>query len=254
MAVSGSWDPILRPGYFEVNVSVDMDWRRRGLGKKLYAEVVKFCSEHQAVALQTMIGETQHEGIAWAERRGFTKELHTFTSELDLSRFQPNVLMDSPSTAEANGFRFTSLAGYPQDDESFRRFADFYWDLVLDVPGMEEKPRPSFEEMKRVFLDAAIWDPEGVILCLDGHQWAAMSFVIKRSADVYYHNLTGVHRDYRGRGLALAIKLKAAAYAKQQGAKSILTHNDSTNARMLTVNQKMGYERKPGLYQLVNKM
>jgi len=93
-----------------------------------------------------------------------------------------------------------------------------------------------------------------VILAVDGHHWAAMSFMIKRSDDVYYNNLTGVHRDYRGRGLALAVKLKGIEYAKRRGAKSVLTHNDSTNERMLAVNRKMGYESKPGMFLLVKQL
>ena len=74
-----------------------------------------------------------------------------------------------------------------------------------------------------------------------------MSLIIKESNEVYYNSLTGVHRDYRGKGLALAVKLKAIDYAKQKGAKFIRTHNDSNNMPMLNVNQKLGYEKMPGL-------
>jgi GNAT superfamily N-acetyltransferase len=172
--------------YFEISVQVDQDWRKKGIGTRLYEEITTFASEQKANALQAPIRETQSHDIEWAERRGFIKTSYTFASELSLPQFDPNSFNASITAAESTGLRFISLEGYPQDDESFKRFVDFYWNLALDSPGMEGKPRPSFEEMKRIFAESGIWDPEGVILAVDGHHWAAMSFMIKRSDDVYY--------------------------------------------------------------------
>lgn len=149
MAVTGPWDPILRQGYFEISVQVAPDWRKKGIGTRLYEEITTFASEQKAIALQAPIRETQSHDIEWAERRGFIKTLHTFASELSLPQFDPNSFNASITAAESTGLRFISLEGYPQDDESFKRFVDFYWNLALDSPGMEGKPRPSFEEMKR---------------------------------------------------------------------------------------------------------
>ena len=36
LAVTGPWDPILRPGYFEISVKVAQNWRKQGIGSKLF--------------------------------------------------------------------------------------------------------------------------------------------------------------------------------------------------------------------------
>jgi RimJ/RimL family protein N-acetyltransferase len=65
-----------------------------------------------------------------------------------------------------------------------------------------------------------------------------------------YNGFTAVSREYRGRGLALAAKIKSMAFAKQQGAAYIRTNNHATNERMLAVNRKLGYQPEPGVYHI----
>lgn len=45
-----------------------------------------------------------------------------------------------------------------------------------------------------------------------------------------YHEYTGVGRDYRGRKIALALKMKTILLAKQRNAAYIRTDNESTNS------------------------
>jgi GNAT superfamily N-acetyltransferase len=63
--------------------------------------------------------------------------------------------------------------------------------------------------------------------------------------------ITGVDRPYRGRGLALALKLRTIRLARRYGAAYIRTHNDSENAPMLALNRKLGYQPEPGLQLFV---
>jgi RimJ/RimL family protein N-acetyltransferase len=59
-----------------------------------------------------------------------------------------------------------------------------------------------------------------------------------------------VLRSHRGRKIAQALKVLAARYARQAGVRRISTHNDSLNAPILRINQKMGYQPQPGKYLL----
>ena len=54
--------------------------------------------------------------------------------------------------------------------------------------------------------------------------------------------MTGTRRAYRGRGLALAVKLASIEWAAANGITRMLTFNDATNAPMLAVNRRLGYE------------
>jgi GNAT superfamily N-acetyltransferase len=66
-----------------------------------------------------------------------------------------------------------------------------------------------------------------------------------------YNAFTGVLREYRGRGLAQALKLQTILLAKREGVRYVRTNNDSKNAPMLAVNRKLGYMPEPGYYELL---
>jgi GNAT superfamily N-acetyltransferase len=249
LAVSGPWDPILQPGYFEISINVERECRKQGIGNKIYQELEQFAIKHQAIALQGSVRESSPEDLAWTDKRGFRIEQHTFESSLDLSNFNPRAFDDVLSLH--SGLYFSSFSNFPQNDEWFERFVKFWWELAKDAPGMEGKPRPKLEQMKKLFENV---EPEGSILIVDGEKWVALSLVIRETENIYYNNLTGVCRPYRGNGLSLAAKVKVAEFAKDQGAKYLRTHNDSNNEPILAVNRRMGYESKPGMYTLTRSM
>src|SRR5205085_2500645 len=59
--------------------------------------------------------------------------------------------------------------------------------------------------------------------------------------------ITAIHAEYRGRGIALALKLKTIAYAQQHGFHEIRTAVESNNPSMLAINAKLGFVQGPGL-------
>ena len=69
-----------------------------------------------------------------------------------------------------------------------------------------------------------------------------------------YNMMTGVDPAYRGRRIALALKLLTIRLARQYAADYIRTNNDSDNAPMLAINRKLGYQPVPGLYWLTKKL
>ncbi|ALX48462.1 hypothetical protein AOX59_07470 [Lentibacillus amyloliquefaciens] len=248
MFVMGAWDPVLKPGYAEVTINVDSKWQSHGIGSRMLDEIEILAERHGADSLQTSIKDTDERSLDWAKKRGFSITSQTFESQLSITEFDTSQFDASFKALNSAGIRFTSLAEYPQDEVSHNRFWNFWRELVSDIPGMADQPLPDNDRMNQLTQDV---DKNGFILAVDGHQWIALSMIIKETDTTYYNSMTGVSRKYRGSGLAQAIKVKAIDYALQNGATYIRTHNDSKNAPMLSLNEKLGYRQKPGQFSLV---
>jgi ribosomal protein S18 acetylase RimI-like enzyme len=66
------------------------------------------------------------------------------------------------------------------------------------------------------------------------------------ATEVTQQGVTAVHPDYRGRGIARALKLRTLEYARQHVYREIRTQMDETNAPMLHVNQAIGFVKHDG--------
>ena len=62
--------------------------------------------------------------------------------------------------------------------------------------------------------------------------------------------MTGVLREHRGYGLAVALKVRVIKLAHASGIRELHTNNASTNAGILAVNARLGYVREATQIQL----
>ena len=65
---------------------------------------------------------------------------------------------------------------------------------------------------------------------------------------------TCCHPDHRGRGIARAVKLQSLAQAVALSVPYVYTDNDSENAPMLHINERLGYGPRPGLIGLLKRV
>jgi GNAT superfamily N-acetyltransferase len=89
--------------------------------------------------------------------------------------------------------------------------------------------------------------PEAFFIAKAGDSYVGQSNLIRSEelSDVLYTEFTGVRREHRGRGIAMALKLRAIDYAKRHGYREIRTWNSSLNAPMLGINVKLGFVKQP---------
>ena len=60
------------------------------------------------------------------------------------------------------------------------------------------------------------------------------------------HDMTGVKRAFRGRGIASALKRAEIAWAKREGFRTLETFNNEENAPIRALNEKHGYRPAVG--------
>jgi GNAT superfamily N-acetyltransferase len=71
---------------------------------------------------------------------------------------------------------------------------------------------------------------------------------------IIYQGLTGVLRDYRGRGIAMALKVRTVRYARANGYREIRTWNDVRNRKMLRINDALGFAKQPASINYVKTL
>lgn len=84
--------------------------------------------------------------------------------------------------------------------------------------------------------------------CFDGERIAGYSDLLfpQEPGGEAYTQYACVRREYRGRGVALAVKLLTIQEAIKAGAARMRTNNNPENLPMLRVNEKLGYQMLPG--------
>jgi GNAT superfamily N-acetyltransferase len=242
----------MRPDRFELWALVDPARRGAGIGAALYDHGLQLALAHGAASFASETRDDDPASLRFAERRGYRIDRHTFESTLDLTVFDEQRFAGAVEAAEAAGIRFFTMADLGDTAEARRKLYDLNRRTALDNPSADGT-FPPFEEFQQFVFGASWYRADGQILAADGERWvgiAAVAHYPERNSA--YNAFTGVERDYRGRGLAHALKLLAVRCAQRYGAAYIRTNNDSQNAPMLAINRKLGYRPEPGRYRLVN--
>jgi len=237
-----------------LELTVAPERRRQGVGGRLYDEQVRFMRAHGATRLEAETPDNLPEGLRFAEQRGFVVNRHIYESTLDLATFDETPFAGAIATAQASGIRFTSLANLGDTEEAQRRLYAINRAYCFDIPGRDETFEP-FEEWRKFVCGASWYRPDGQVVALDtthDDAWVGMAAIgIFPETNSAYHMITGVDRAYRGRGLALALKLLVLRCARRYGVARARTNNDSLNAPILAINRRLGYQSQPGHYTLI---
>lgn len=247
--VEATHKPWAEPGYFEMELVVDAQWRRRGVGKTLWQATLAWLRAESATRVEVELRDNAPASIGFAEARGFMRQRHRFESTLDLASLDEQPFVGALEQAQVAGYRFFSLADVGDTEEARRRDYAINRRASLDIPGAARTFMP-FEEWQRVVCGASWYRPDGQIIAAHGDEWiglAALGYFTATNS--MYNMVTGVDRAHRGHGVAQALKLLAIRCARRYGAVYIRTHNDSENAPILAINRKLGYQPQPGLYQ-----
>ncbi|MFZ5817833.1 MAG: GNAT family N-acetyltransferase [Bacillota bacterium] len=236
-------------GRFFVRVAVAPEHRHQGIGTALLARLEGWARERGATSFETKFRD-EPAWLAFARRNGYTQiQGHHIGFLLDLPRFDETPFTDRVPRLEAEGLRFTTLAAV--DSPAMRRAVhELERHCNADEPGFENEPFVSFENWEREICESAAVPRDCIILALDGERPVALTTIgfAGLQRDLMRVYFTGVHREYRGRGLALAVKLLAIQTARRYGAARLGTGTDERNGAMAHLNRKLGFGSQPGMY------
>ena len=209
-----------------VHVAVFEDHRRHGIGSVLYDTGIDYAHSLGVDRVLTSFHENPG-GVAFAEQRGFALVRAETESALD-----PRTVAEQPVGDVRAVSAIDPRLAYIVDIEA-----------THDMPSTEEFEGMAYEEWTEHVLDHPLFTPDGSFVAFaDGEAAAVSLLTVDRESDRAANMFTGTRSAYRGRGLALSAKLASIAWAAANGVTVLVTSNDATNAPMLAVNKRLGYE------------
>ena len=201
--------------------------RRRGVGTAL----LRRCAEHvTALGFDDVGSGVDDEGsLAFADAFGFRETGRQVEQVRVIGGHEPR-----PSVPA--GVELVSLAERPE--LRLRTYHELALEAFADMP----TPRPvvvTEEQWEREWVTT----PEGSFVAIAGGEIVGCAGVIRDTdrPDRAENSLTAVRRDWRGRGLARALKLATIAWASEQGLTEVYTWTQTGNENMRVVNEKLGY-------------
>ena len=216
--------------------------REQGVGRALYAWLLEALAPFAPEALGVGFWAAQGEGEGWLARRGYRETLREIESALDLGAFVPEGWSAAQARGAAAGVRMANLTELGDGEAWRRRVYELDMAFSTDIPMTRPLTPPAHGVYDRLYFECPGFRPELCWLALAGDTPVGLCWhALAPLPDELETIVSGVRRDWRGRGVALALKSQALADAKARGFTRVATRNAVTNAGMLAVNTRLGY-------------
>jgi GNAT superfamily N-acetyltransferase len=251
------FEGMYHPHKFSVFVAVLPAQQGQGIGAALYDLIVAAVERLGPISLRSRAREDMARSTRFLRDRGYAEDMREWESRLDVDAFDPGPYAGHEAALRTEGIRIATLAELLQKDPDCR---EKLWALDVELTGDVPHPEPH-TPITRESFDAWVFGnpnflPEGYFVALDGAHYVGSSALWNSKADPseLYTGLTGVRREYRRRGIALALKLRDIAYARQRGVKLIKTWNEKNNRGMLSINEALGFVKQPAWLNFVKQL
>lgn len=213
--------------------------RGRGAGGETLTELSTWARELGCHELVGSVAEDDPVSTRWAEKRGFAeigrqKQVELRLADIELPAVEPPVGIAIDQWSRRPGIEAGLYAVYCEAEP--------------DIPGEEDNEIVPLEEWLSMDMQGASDRADAVFVAFEGDEvvgYGKLS-ILGESGTTAYHDLTGVRRAWRGRGIASALKRAQIAWAKENGFEVLVTANEERNAPIRALNRRHGYQPIPG--------
>lgn len=237
-----------RVGHYWATIRVAPAQRLRRVGSALLNHVIAAVCAEGGRSLALELRAPQAGLLAAAERAQFREvfrsiEYRCAPQSVDLQGFRA-----APERAVAAGVQIMTLPELQRRDPDWlEKLHHLYVTLSRDVPIPERaviSPAGLAEFVDS--LPASLPEACYIAVATDTSV-VGVSFMHQAPGQpILLQKLTGVLAEYRGHGIALALKVATIAFAQQHGFQTIITWIETNNAPMLSLAARLGFVQQPG--------
>lgn len=245
--------PWVEPGQVGSVFCVHPDFQGRGIGNMILTHIENWAKEHRAKVLTSIVMDWIDAALPFVKKRGFTVDAHVFDLELALNQFDASKYADSVEQVKQSGIQFVTLADLT-GEESERKLYELCVETSKDNPGQFGN-LPPFEQWRKEFFPEGSSQNDWVFIAVEGERFVGVTQLFStENKGEFYTNYTGVRKEFRGRGIAKALKLISITTAINKGAHTMTTDSEENNAPMQNINRSLGYVPGKGHYRIIKQL
>jgi GNAT superfamily N-acetyltransferase len=245
------------PHRFYVQFAVLPEHQRRGIGAALYEQVLSALQAHDPRVLRADAYSTHPEGLRFLEERGFREAWRETPVQLDVAAFDPSPYAGTEAALRVEGFEIRTLRDLEGDPDRNRKVYNLYWQIHDTLPREEsEVSRMDFDDWAAWTLDENQVPPDCYFIVMHDGEYVGLKELSVDMSDktVLQGGLLGVKPEYRRRGIALALHVRANAYARDHGYRLIQSSTGAFHAPMQSLFTKLGYVHLYDWYQMERRL
>lgn len=243
------------PQRFLIDISVHPDYQQRGIGSAIYDFFMDELAPYEPISLEVQTHADRAGTLRFLEKRGgYELKTRMRVSHLDLNVFEAERFATVVQRVQASGIVIRPLGELLATDPDCRhKLFVMTQTIQRDIPWHETFTEQTYEFWAQRFdSGAAMRLDDAYLVALDGGRYVGVTMLFRSDATdaKLYTGLTGVLREYRRRGVALALKVQSLSQAQAtrhtaDGRRPIVgTDNEESNP-MFDINLKLGFVPQP---------
>lgn len=237
-----AWPDDEEPGKLWTWFFVREDRRGTGVDSAIFDAGLELLAGREHTSLWTCIREDFLPTFEYLRERGYEERFRSWGAHLDLNDFDSRALATYRNALTECGVTLCAYEELASDPSRDAKLSALQAELEEEAPHFEpiipkRHPKPT---------DPGVLRGSHVVAVVNG-EYAGMASLTGQegSSTMAGSGLIGVKREYRDRGIATALLAHTSAWAKERGFAEMNAGGAGTNAAMLKVIRRVGFEVEP---------